>query len=87
MNRAATDDTSTAMQEIHTRVLQDQSPARRAEIARALSSRAVKLSKQAIRRNNPSDSERMVNLRFIALAYGRALADRVAQYLERNVGR
>jgi len=54
--------------------------------ARSLSASVIALSRRAIRRRHPEWSEREVLLEFVALHYGRDLAARIREQLERRGG-
>lgn len=64
---------------------------RRASIAqrisktRSLSQTVIRLSRRAILRANPELSEEEVNLIFVAFHYGNDLADRLREYLKKEV--
>ena len=60
--------------------------ARRAAIGLAMTTAAIKLSRQAIRRAHPDWSEQDVNLMWAEIHYGKALADRVRAYLANRGG-
>lgn len=48
----------------------------------SLSQTAIQLSKRAIARAHPELDERQVGVLFVEYQYGKALADRLRQYLE-----
>jgi hypothetical protein len=76
--------TSPAADEIQVRLLRNAGTAGRVARARSLSQSVIGLSRRAIQRRHPEWSEREVLLEFVAVHYGRELADRVRHHLERR---
>jgi len=58
--------------------------ARRVGLMRSLSSTVVNLARRAIRRRYPDLSDDGVLLEFVAIHYGRDLAEEVSAYLQRR---
>jgi hypothetical protein len=75
-------DTSIPAERVQVRLLRAAGPARRFEIARALTAAVVELSRAAIRRRYPTFTEREVELKFAELCYGQELARRLRSHLE-----
>ncbi len=57
---------------------------RRFALVRSLSEMASALSMRAIRRANPNDDENQIKIRYARLHYGDELANRLAEYMNRN---
>jgi hypothetical protein len=75
------DDTSQEAESVLIRLLRAKpAPARLSE-AVAANNRVARQCKEAIRRRNPDLSEQEINVRFIEIIYGRAIADQVRGYL------
>lgn len=77
-------DTSPEAEEVQIRMLRKASTAERFAIARSLSSTVIRLSRRAIKRNQPGFSDREVKLEFISLHYGKSLAEQVNRYMMEN---
>jgi hypothetical protein len=75
-------DTSAHAERVQIRLLREAGPTRRFEMARALTTTAVELSRAALRKRHPALSEREVELKFVELCYGQELAQRLRSYLE-----
>jgi len=75
---------SSAADKVQVELLRAAGPAGRFARARSLSASVIGLSRRAIRRRHPDWSERDVVLEFVALHYGRDLADRVREHLDRK---
>jgi len=75
---ADTDERAWAVQ---TELLRRATPARRFATAMALSRMVIHHSRRALRRLHPDWSEREIGLEWVALHYGRDLADRVRRYV------
>ena len=56
----------------------------RATLARSLSSGTIQLTLRAIREANPNAAEDELAVRFVALCYGEALAERLRRRLEEH---
>ena len=65
-------------------MIRKSSVSRRISRVRSLSQTVIFLSRRAIRRANPSLSEREVDLAFVEHHYGKDLAERLRLYLERE---
>ncbi len=76
--------TSPAADDVQVRLLRDAGTAGRATRALSLSRSVIALSRRAIGRRHPEWSEREVLLEFVAVHYGRNLAQRVRHHLERR---
>lgn len=75
---------SAAADAVQVRLLREAGTAGRFARARSLSASVIGLSRRAIQRRHPEWSERDVLLEFVALHYGRELAERVREHLERG---
>lgn len=75
-------DTSIYMEAALIRLVRQASPAEKMSQVRSLSQTVMQLSKRAIARSNQRLSEQEVNLKFVALHYGKELADRLQDYLD-----
>lgn len=62
-------------------LLRRATPAQRFYLTRSLSQTAIELARRALRRRMPGASETEVNLAFVALWYGKDLAEKVRWYL------
>ena len=69
---------------VQVRLLRAAGTAGRFARARSLSASVIGLARRAIRTRHPAWSEREVLLEFAAVHYGRDLADRVREQLERR---
>lgn len=76
-------DTAPEAEKVQIELIRQSSVSRRIAIVRSLSQTAMYLSRRAIRRANPSLSEREVDLAFVAYHYGDDLAERLRSYMER----
>lgn len=77
-------DTSIHAERVQIRLLREAGLTRRLEMALALTTMAVELSRAALRKRHPTLSEREVELRFVELCYGQELAQRLRSHLERR---
>ena len=68
----------------HVELLRRATVAQRVGLARSLSGTTMQLARRAIRRARPGASEKDVDLTFIALHHGQALADKLRAYLDRQ---
>lgn len=75
-------DTSPEAEQVQIALLRSASEARRLALASDLSQMALQLSWRGLQRRYPGESERAIRLRSVALNYGQALADRLAEALE-----
>ena len=74
-------DTTASAERVQLALLRRATVARRATLARSLSSTTIQLSRRAIRDANPSASADELAVRFADVCYGPALADRLRRYL------
>ncbi len=74
-------DTDPHVMEMQIELLRRAGPARRAAIALAMTTMAVKLSRAAIQRIHPDWSEQEVALMWAEVHYGKELIDHVRAYL------
>jgi len=77
-------DTPCEVEKVQIELNRAASVAGRISLVRSLSQTAMYLSRRAIRRANPSLSEREVDLTFVANHYGQNLAERLRLYLARE---
>lgn len=77
-------DTDTDPERLQVELLRKAGLARRVGLMRALSSTVVNLARRAIRRRYPDLSDDGVLLEFVAIHYGRDLAEEVSAYLQRR---
>lgn len=82
--RTQSPDTHPEAERVQIELLRKAGPARRVSLARSLSSMAIQLSRQAIRKANPHASEEELRLLGIEFYYGKELADRLRSYLARG---
>jgi len=82
--RTQSRDTSPEAERVQIELLRKATVAQRFSLVRSLSSRAIQLSRRAIRRANPDASEEDLKLIFIELNYGKDLAERVRMDLARR---
>jgi hypothetical protein len=78
-----TSDTHPEAERVQVELLRQASVSKRLSLALSLSETAMSLSRRAIRRARPGISEREVGLTFVELHYGRELAQRVREYVNR----
>ncbi|MEJ2628617.1 MAG: hypothetical protein P8078_08690 [bacterium] len=76
-------DTNPQIEKVQISLLKKQSIAKKFSQVCSLSQTTIQLSKRAIARRNKSLDDKQVNLLFITYQYGKDLADRVTQYLNR----
>ncbi len=77
-------DTHPQIEQIQISLLQKQSIAKKFARVCSLSQTTIQLSKRAIARANPNLDDKQINLLFITYQYGKDLAARVAEYLNRR---
>ena len=77
-------DTRPDPQHLQVGLLRNAGVARRVGLVRSLSSTVICLSRRAIRRRHPDLSEDEVSLEFVAIHYGRDLADGLSACLQRR---
>ena len=78
-------DTHPEAERVQIELLRKAGMAKRISIAGRLSRSAIQLSRQAIRKANPTASETELHLLFIELNYGKELADRLrAHFAQRG---
>ena len=82
MNQSS--DTSREVEKVQIELNRAASVAGRISLVRSLSQTAMYLSRRAVRRANPSLTEREVDLIFVANHYGQNLAERLRVYLGRE---
>jgi len=69
------------MEQVQIELLRRAGPNRRAALALAMTTTAIKISRRAIQRLHPDWSEMEVKLFWAEVHYGKELADKVRQYL------
>ena len=77
-------DTHPQIEQIQILLLKKQSIAKKFAQVCSLSETTMQLSKRAIARANQNIDDKQVNLLFITYQYGKDLADRVDEYLNRK---
>jgi hypothetical protein len=77
-------DTAPQVEKVLIELIRKSSVSRRISRVRSLSQTVMYLSLRAIRRANPSLSEREVDLAFVEHHYGKDLAERLRLYMERE---
>ena len=77
-------DTHPRIERAQIRLLQQAGTAARFARVRSLSKTAISLARRAIQRRHPELSEREVGLLFVEQAYGKELASRLREDLERR---
>ncbi|MBN1974147.1 MAG: hypothetical protein JW787_10945 [Sedimentisphaerales bacterium] len=77
-------DTSLEAEKIQIELLRKATISRRMSIVRSLSQTVMYLSRRAIKRANPSFTEREVDIAFVANHYGQDLAERLRIYLKQR---
>jgi len=82
MLRTVPSDTHPEAERVQIELLRSASITQRFALARSLSETAIRLSRQAIREAHPDFDDDEVGLEFIALHYGRALAQQVRAHLQ-----
>lgn len=75
-------DTDPATERVRFALLRDATVARRAALARSLSRTALQLSHRAIQKANPTADADELAVQFVALCYGRQLAEGFRRDLE-----
>ena len=75
-------DTTPEAEKVQIELIRKSSIAKRISVVRSLSRMTMFLSRRAIRRANPSLSEREVDLVFVELHYGKELAQQLRLYME-----
>lgn len=68
-------DTDHETERVHLQMLRDAGPARRVEMAFALSADVILLARAALRRQHPEETEEQIGLRFVERHYGREAAE------------
>ena len=79
--RTQSRDTRPEAERVQIELLRKAGPARRFSLTRSLSSLAIQLSRQAIRKANPNATEEELRLLGIEFYYGKELANRLRMYL------
>jgi hypothetical protein len=74
-------DTSLEADKVQIELLRKASVAQRISLVRTLTTRAIWLSKRAIARANPGMSMRELDLKYVELHYGPALAEQLRRFL------
>ena len=74
-------DTDPDAERVHLELLRAASPSRRLRLALSLSRTTLSLAHDGLARGLPDASAEEVGLRFVALNYGRELAEEVRSYL------
>ena len=77
-------DTNEQSEKVLISILKKESASKKLSQVFSLSRMAIQLSKRAIRRANPSLNSNEINLLFIELHYGKDLANKVKQYLDKG---
>ena len=77
-------DTTPEAEKIQIELLRKATISRRMSIVRSLSQTVMYLSRRAIKRANPSFTEREVDIAFVANHYGQDLAERLRIYLKQK---
>ena len=77
-------DTDPQAERVQIELMRSLSVSQRFSIVCSLSQTVMTLSRRAIRRANPTMSERVLDLTFVAYHYGEDLAERLRQYLRRK---
>jgi hypothetical protein len=75
-------DTDPRAEKVLIELIRKSSVAERISRVRSLSQTVMFLSRRAIQRANPCMTEREVNLAFVELHYGKALAEQLRSYME-----
>ena len=70
-------DTSAEADRVQFELLRRATPARRATLARSLSTTTMQLTRRALRKQRPEATEPEIDLAFVELCYGRELAERL----------
>lgn len=77
-------DTNEKTEKVLISIIRKESHSKKLSQVFSLSQMAIQLSKRAIRRANPNLDDNEINLLFIELHYGRDLANKVKQYLDKG---
>ena len=77
-------DTTPNIEEVLVTLVRKASAAEKMLRVRSLSQTVMQLSKRAIARTNRCCNEQEVNLMFVSLHYGKELADRLQDYLDKR---
>ena len=77
-------DTTPEAEKILIDLIRKSSLSKRMSIVRSISQTVIYLSRRAIKRANPSLSERELDIAFVGYHYGQKLAERLRLYLEQN---
>lgn len=78
-------DTDPRVEAVQIALLRQASLAKRAWLLRSLSQTVMRLSRNALRRNNPQLTEQELKVLSVRYCYGDDLANRLQQYLRRNI--
>ena len=68
-------DTDPETERVHLELLRAAGPARRSDLAFALSAQVITLAREALQRQHPGEDEWQIGLRFVERHYGREIAD------------
>lgn len=79
--RTRSADTDTEAERVQLELLRAVSPARRLELAFSLSAALITLSRARLQREHPEETDEQIGVRFVALAYGREMAEAVRAHL------
>jgi hypothetical protein len=75
-------DTSIDAERVQIDLFRRATVARRASLARSLSTTALQLSRRAIRNANPTAGDTEIAVHYVTVGYGSTLADKLARYLQ-----
>lgn len=78
------DDTNPKMKKMQIALIRKAGIAKRTMRMRSLSQTVVNLSRRAIARTHPGSNQREIDLIFVSLHYGDAIAHRLKNYLDRT---
>ncbi len=77
-------DTSIEAEKIQIEILRKSTIAERLSLMRKLTSSTRKLAKSAIKKCNPGKSQKELNLIFVEVIYGKALANQLRRFYQSN---
>jgi len=77
-------DTTREAEQVQLELLRGASPAARLGVAVSLTQTVIGAARRALARTSPQASQRHLDVRFVALHYGRELAERLEQELARR---
>ena len=77
-------DTSWQAERVQIELIRKSSVSKRISRVRSLSQTAIYLARRAVKRTNPSFSDREVDMAFVANHYGDKLAECLRSYIERK---